>query len=294
MEYTKRGFTYKPSPRRAWHAGSKKATARFGAAPLMPSGHGWANYRVGDELQRRGNVESYCCTVYASLKAWLTLYKYHNYGMSAPLPLDCAERFNAVMAGIVPPGANPHDVCESIRTWGVISQSLLPFDDSIKTTDDFFKPKPMDEDLVAKAKKTVQAFDWGHEYIFNDAPNGSSTPGKPAMLKNALTRGTVCISMYAWKFNGQYYYKDVGDVDEHWIHLLDFSDGDYWLIEDQYPDEQGSFLKKIKWDTDFQTAELFFLQPNVSGIAPNDRSLLSNLIRLAQDTVTRLMLQFKG
>lgn len=286
----KTGFVYKPTSSRQWHVGSKKATARFGSLSLMPGGHGWQQYRPLDELQDKNGISTYACTVFASLKAWITLSNFLGYS----LPKDCAERFNAIMAGIIPPGANPHDVCESIRTWGVVNQSVLPFDSSIRTLEDFYHPNPMDEGFIAEAKKIVQRYELGHETIWNNAPNGISTPNKPALLKSALERGTVCVSVFAWKSNGQYYYKDLGDVDCHWVHLLDYVEGEYWLIEDQYQDAQGSFLKKIAYNTDFQTAELFFLQPNVSGIAPNDRNLLSSLLRQLQETLTRLVLQFKA
>lgn len=281
----KAGFVYKPTTKKQWVSGSKKATVRFGAVPLMPGGHGWGAYRPADELQNKNGVESYACTVFGSLKTWITLSNYLGYD----LPKDCAERFSAIMAGIVPPGANPHDVCESIRTWGVVNQEALPFDDSIHSTTDFYHPNPMDEGIVAEAKKIVQKYEFGHEYIFNDPPVGSRTMGKPALLKAALERGTVCISVYAWKFNGQYYYKDFGDTDEHWVHLLDYQEGEFWLIEDQYQ----PFLKRVAWDTDFQTAEVYFLQPNVSGIAPNDRSLLSSLLRTIQESLSRILLQLQ-
>ena len=277
------GYLHKPTQPHQWTLGSKRASARFGAQPLNPSGK-WAAYAPPDEPQAKNGVETDACTVFASNKAWITLATFLGYA-TFDFPLNLSERFNAVMANITPPGANPHDVAESIRTWGAIPETSLPFDQSIKTLAEFYSPKPMDEIHINEAKKLVQKYELGHEYVFNDGPSGRRTPNKQALLKAAMTRGPVCVSMYAWNDPiNSIYHKEPGQQDEHWIFLADYVDGQYWIAHDQYE----PFIKKIAWDTDFETAEVYFLQTNASGIAPNDRTIFSALLRAAFEALQRL------
>lgn len=277
------GFVYKPSHPKAWKVGSKKASARFGATALMPNGHGWDAHIPTNEPQNIAGVESYACTVYASLKAWITLATFYGFD----IPKNCAERFNAIVARIVPPGANPYEVGESVRRTGVVENKLLPFDKKIKSTEAFYQPDPMLPELIAEAKKIVQRYELGHEEIFNDPQYGLRTLNKPAKLKEALSRGTVCVSVYAWKEGADgLYYKELTDRDTHWTFLVDYVEGEYWIVDDQY----APFTKHIRWDTDFQTAELYFLQENKNGIAPDDRTYFLKLLQQMSESLKRLLL----
>lgn len=280
------GFVYKPSPRKAWRLGGKKASARFGALPLMPGGHGWDAHIPSFESQNVAGVESFACTVYASAKAWITLA----HRLKFTFPENISERFNAIMANIVPPGANPYEVGESMRTVGMIENKYLPFDKKIKSTEAFYQPKPMPEELVAEAKKLVQKYELGHEEIFNDPQYGLRTLNKPAKLKEALSRGPVCVSVHAWKEDAQgYFYKDPTDPDQHWTFLVDYVEGDYWLVDDQY----APYEKKIRWETDFQTAEVYFLKENTTGIAPEDLNYFRKMLKQMAEALIRLSLLLK-
>lgn len=281
------GFIYKPTEKGQWKTGSKRATVRFGATPVMPGGHGWDAYIPSSEPQNISGVESYACTVYAALKAWITLARRYKYD----IPDNLSERFNAIMAGIVPPGASPHDVAESIRTTGVIDNARLPFDKKIKSTEAFYQPKPMLPELIEEAKKTVQEYELGHEYLFNDPQYGLRTLNKPAKLKAGLERGTVCVSVCAWKIGADdLYYKEATDADGHWTFLVDYVEGEYWIVDDQYKPYQ----KRIAWNTDFQTAEVYFLKRNETGIAPNDRTYFMRLLNQMIESLKRLQIILQG
>lgn len=277
-------YVYKPTPKKAWLFGSKKATVRFGATPLMPGGKGWQKYIPGDERQNVDGVESYACTVYASTKAWITLSNFLGYS----LPKNCSERFNAILANIVPPGADPYTVCESIRKWGMIHNDLLPFDETIKNTFEFYQPKPMDEGFIAEAKKIVQKYTLGFEYIWNESPfRAPLVIDRPKLLISALERGPVCVSVHGWKEKKGVYYKDKYDSDNHWTFLVGFKEGKYWLVHDQY----APFLKKLDWNYNFQTAMVYFLKPNKSGVAPVDVDYFTRLLNKMLETLKRLALK---
>lgn len=128
--------------------------------------------------------------------------------------------------------------------------------------------------------------------MWNDSRFTGSTPNKPDILKRNLERGTICVSVHGWKKNkkGLYYKDPITDDDNHWTFLVDYKEGEYWLVDDQYK----PFLKKIAWDTDFQTAELYFLKENTSGLAPNDITYFQKMLKQMSEMVARLVLQFKS
>lgn len=273
----KTGFIYKPTQKHQWVAGSKKATVRFGAVALMPDGHGWGKYKPLEEPQSR-RFETSTCTVFATLKALITLATRYGYDF----PKNCSERFSAIVAKVKPPGANPFDVAESIRTTGVIHESVLPFTDEMYDITQFFHPDPMDEGLVKEANKIVKRLDLGHEYLFN----GKAT-NKSKLLREGLSRGTVCVSVHAWKQKDGIYYKEATDKDGHWVQLIDYKEGEYWLISDQYK----PYEKKVAWNTDFQTAEVYFMKPNPTGLAPVERSYFSRILARISEALTRMLIR---
>lgn len=279
------GFRYKPTPRKAWVAGSGKATVRYGALPLMPGGHGWKNYLPPHEAQSHNDIEPCDCTIIHSLRAWITAAKRQGFS----LPDNASERFSAVMAGLRPPGGDPYVSNEAIRRFGMVHDDALPFDDTIKSLEDFYHPDPMLDGYKTEGKKVVQRYDLGHQYLFNDSPFRASIPGKQAIIKAYLERGPVCASVYAWKNNGEYYYKDQGDQDAHWIQIVDYKEGEYWEIDDSYT----PYLKKLDWNFNFQTACVYFIKANETGIAPDDRDRLSVLLRQAKEWCLLILAKLK-
>lgn len=282
MDELRTGFIFKELPKSAWKLGEQKAEARFGATALNPSGD-WSKFIPTYEKQSKNGVEPCDCTVINSHRAWITAANYQGF----QFPQNVSERFSGVMAKVRPPGANPYDTCESIRRWGMVNEEVLPFNDDIKSVVDFYHPDPMDEGLIAEARKLVQQYELGHKNIWND--RFGRTMNKPTILKNQMTKGPVCVSVVGWKFNGTVYYKDAGDEDSHWTLLTGrYREGEWWEVNDSY----SPFLKKVAWDTDFQMAELYLIQKNTNGIAPNDRDYLDLLLKKAVETLKRLLLKY--
>jgi len=253
--------------------GSGMASKRFGAAALMPDGHGWGKYKPEKELQNKNGVETLACTVYGSLNAWETLANYYDLH---DFPKDCSERFNAILAGITRSGGSPHRSCESIRESGVIPEQTLPFDGTIYSWDYYYSPKPMDPALASLGKRILRKYVFGHEWVWPDG-----TVDRPTRLKSALSRGPVCVSMHAWKEKNGMYYKDKGDADNHWLQLLDYKEGKYWLVYDHYEKDE----KKITWDTEFECAKLYFLAIKEETMI---EKLQRQVIELLQKLVTAL------
>lgn len=266
------GFKFQPTEKEDWELGSGLASERFGSQTLMPLGHGWGAFVPPYERQHNGKLETMNCTVYASLNALETLA--NKLGLKR-FPKNCSERFSGVLAGTSTDGNTPQQACEAIRKWGVIPDLLLPFSDSIKEWDEYYHPNPMDEDLIRVGQNSLKEFVIGHEYVFN---GHVPIEGRQTRLIKALERGTVCVSVHAWKDKEGIYYKGAGDYDNHWTHLVDYVEGKYWIVRDTYAPHE----KKLDWNYEFQTAKLYFLKPNTTGITPNQNDWFGWAIRLLE------------
>lgn len=229
--------------------------SKFADAPvLMPSGHGWGKYKPESELQHKNGLETMNCSNYATHNALETLANFHGF---LPFPKNCSERYSGVLTGTTPSGNSPHKVIEIIRTEiGVIPETALPFGPDIKTWDEYYSPNPMDEHLHTIGRMLLDRYEIGHEWVFV----GEAVTEKQAKLKDALSRGTVCVSVLAWKWRTiedgeQRYTKETSERDNHWVQLLDYEEGDHWLVYDQYEHLE----KKLDWRYDFGFAKVYYL-----------------------------------
>lgn len=225
---------------------------------IMPEGHGWSAFKPLPELQERNGLETMNCTVFGTHNAYETLARKKDFN---DFPRDCSERYGGVVCATTPTGNSPHAVVEIIRTVaGVIPELVLPWTDEIDTWDEFYHPKPMDDGLLALGSAMLKRFTFGHEWVFN-----GRDADKAKKLIYALERGTVCISMFAWRKEGEYYVKPAGATDNHWLQLLDYVKNKYWLVYDHYEDVE----KKIKWNTDFTMAKVYYLERGTTIVKKN-------------------------
>jgi len=275
LSNTGHGFVFAPTGPTDWEMGSGVATQRFGATTLNPGGQ-WQKWVPKGEKQKR-RVETMGCTVYHSLNAFETLANFYGY---KDFPPNCSERYSGVLADIGTDGQDPHTSCEAIRNFGVIPESTLPFSEDIYDVAQFYSPKPMDEDYIKLGQSVLRKYVLGHEYVFN---GGAGLTPKSERLMRALERGTVCVSVYAWRQKNGKYYKEATDWDNHWVHLVGYEEGKHWLVRDSYE----PFDKKIVWDTDFRSAKLYFMKPNYDGIIPNERETLISLIKRLISALTK-------
>lgn len=231
--------------------GSGEITKRLGGvqAPLMPNGHGWGAFVPPEKVQAKDGLETMDCTVFGTLKSLITLAKYWSF---TDFPFNCSERYNGIMANTTELGNSPHVVIENIRTLaGVVADAALPWTDDLNTWMKYYSPKPMITSLIAMGQIVIKDFTILHEWVFN-----GGTPDRPTLLKQALARGTVSASVFAWRENAQgMYYKNDDDADEHWIQIVDYVEGQYWEISDQYL----PFRKKLVWNYEFECAKVYFI-----------------------------------
>jgi len=265
-----------------WFMGQGKARARLGAAAaadLKPDGD-WSRFDPLKEAQKKNGFETMNCTNFATIIAYIVLSNFHRYD---DFPKECSERYTGVMTGTSPTGNDPHHVAEIIRNFsGLIPEERLPW-----TTQDawneYYAPDPMDETLVAEGQDLLEKFVLVNEWVF--PPGNTLLPSQKAdRLKAALKRGTVCVSVRAWKKKDGVYVKDIGEDDTHWVWLKQIDERDRPRIRDQY----SPYDKILAKDYDFDMAKVYFLGRNETGISPVQRDYIALVFKWASDVLKKL------
>lgn len=262
------GFIPNTQRKDHWWMGSGKARVVFGAQELMAQGHGWKKHLPEKEVQKKNGVETSFCTAYGTANAFETLARFHGFD----LPANFAERYNGIIAKITRDGGSPHEVAETFRTFGVISETLLPFADDIRTWEQYASPNPMLEEFLTLGQSVLRKYRFGHEFIHYSEEQ--FTPGK---IIAALGRGTVCASVDAWNKGKAGIYQKEGP-DGHWVQVVDYVENDHWFLYDSYEPA----LKKYEWDARFFQAKLYFLDRNPSNALPHEIDYLKYLLRTGQ------------
>lgn len=227
---------------------------------LMPGGHGWGAFKPSIEIQNKNGLETMNCTNYGTHNPLETLAKFKGFD---DFPTDCSERYSGVLTGTTKQGNDPHAVIEMIRTdIGVIPESFLPFSDKITTWDQYYFPRPMYAEYLEIGRTLLQKFKIGHEWVFG---RGSTLTAKQknAALIDALQYGPVSVSVYAWKSgNDDLYFKETYDSDNHWVELIDFVEGKYWIVYDHYGlfGDITKVEKKLRWEYGFDAAKVYYLE----------------------------------
>jgi hypothetical protein len=221
----------------------------IGTTDINPSGQ-WDDYLPDNELQWNGNFDSMNCSVYGTLHAISVLNNFlfgsrDNY----------SERYTGVLAGTTPTGGDPHSVGEAVRSFGLIPDKDLPFSKDIYCWDDYYTPKPMTKVYLSEGQDFLNLEDFKHEWVY--APNTLKAKDSEPIIKAALKRSPVAISVYAWVMgeNGVYI-KPQGKASVHWVTCYGFDDVKRaWKIFDSYDNTH----KLYSMDSDIEMAKLYWL-----------------------------------
>lgn len=212
------------------------------------------------------NFETYACTVYGSLNAVEMLIK-----RITNFEQNFSDRFNFILAGIKPPGADPHDTLESIRERGVIDEELLP---RTKTLAEYKKPNPMTPDLLEKGMEFP--YEIKHEYLWRGNPTKLE---KLNLIKNALRFSPVCVSVTAWhEKNGVFV--DNGKPNNHWTLVFGYTSRGLKVF-----DSYDKHVKILSFDHNIQVAKRFHLEKN--NRLPQI-SLIGKLIKVISELIAKM------
>ena len=224
---------------------------------INPSGD-WLPYLPEGELQNKGFFEPYACTTFATNNAKETLINFLTGKKD-----NSSDRALAIASNTDPSkgGNDPHKVAECARKeLGFVPEEVLPFDDTIKTLDQFYSPNPLPQEIVKKGNEFFNEYEFKHEWIWT--PNQKLSPSeKRLLLQEALTKGTVCVSVYAWLKNEKgLYYKPQGVQDTHWCQLGSANSLLPYKIADSYAEADNTpFIKELDPLFDFSIAKVYYL-----------------------------------
>ncbi len=178
--------------------------------------------------------------------------------------LNLSARMIAKGSGTDPlRGNTPQKVAEWFRKNWSVFEEFWPTE-GVKTIEDYYQPLPPHLYIDASKIKGKNLF--GYEAITN--------PTKLA-LKEALTKGTVCMSVSLIADDTGLYYKPLGWSDSHWVTLLNIRPNGNYTILDSYP----PFIKEVRSDFVPQIAYRYALnEAAVDGIINGLRNLVKKLL----------------
>lgn len=254
--------------------------------PVLNSTGDWTPYLPKAERQNSAEhfYDTRNCVVFANQAALETLRNFHKFD---DFPSDCSDRFIGVMAGSEGNGNTPHKVLEAIRASGVIPDHVLPFTESIRSNEEYFSPRPMSPEFVKLGQENRSRFNVFHEWVFN---NDQPPARKQELLLEALTKGAVTVSVYAWDKDKKtgLYTKPKGADDGHMVLLVSAKPGKSWRVLDQYDAKGGNgrtFFKDLAWDHNFDCAKVVYL----SRVTPEQDAAKRNILTKLIETLRQLI-----
>jgi hypothetical protein len=226
------------------------------------------------EFQNIRGIETQSCTCFATNNALETLINF-KFGIQA----NYSDRALAIASDINPYiGGDPHNVAECIRKYfGAVDEAILPFSDDIKSPDDYIKPKPLPKEIISKGAEWIDNWEFFHQWVF---AKGISIEDKHKALKEALTKGTVCVSVTAWIYDNDnnVYTKPIDGLDTHWCQLFEYDEEGYPIVFDSY----DGFIKKLSKTYDFNIAKVYYLNKRENKINPILQAII-NIIKKILD-----------
>jgi hypothetical protein len=214
--------------------------------PLLPTAN-WTPFLPKGEVQKNDYVETYDCTGFGYTNRIEILWK-KVFGTER----NFSDRGVGIVAGTKPPGNSPQVVAEAVRKSGLLDEADLPFDDSIRTVEQFYSPSPLPTDLLKKALSFLTTVVPLHDWVPTDLVS----------LKEALKFSPLMVTVTAWYRDdrGLYYFPD-GMPNNHDTTLIHIEEDGTFVIFDSYPDENGSYIKRLRSDCKFGQSKRYSFGP---------------------------------
>ena len=147
-------------------------------------------------------------------------------------------------------GSNAHEIAELIRNVsGLLTDDKYPWDD------DFYGiPNEQIASLIKEGQPWYKDWELRHEWVWTNNPTPQE---KRNLIKDALTKGTVCASVYAWKEGPTdgVFIKPPGSRDGHWTSVVQARGDEPYIIFDSYP----QYVKKLDPLFDYGYAKVYYL-----------------------------------
>lgn len=262
-----KGLVYRPPQADHWQLGG---VTGIKGDPLT-DGH-WiaAGHIPAGENQENSYLDSEDCAAFGYNNR-LEILWHRLYGTWR----NFSDRWIGIVANTDPDfGNDPHTIAEAGRHFGLVNESDLPFDDNVKSLAQFYSPKPPTRDLLEKGKTFLRQYTPNHDWVNSD----------PQSLKDALKYSPIGVSVCAWyRDENGFYYFPPGMMPNHDTTLVDYVDGGNWVVFDSYPDETGSYLKRIRWDVVFPyKSKRYWIGPGTDEQVSLIKQILNLFARILQ------------
>lgn len=195
----------------------------------------WMNYNVVHELQYGISFDSYNCTGFATLNGCVEIQEKYLTGQD----INYSDMFLGAVDGLTEWGNYIAAPPDAIRYYGCLLESEHPWPrlDSSFTREDYLR-RPSQE-KIDKAKKWLETRDLKYEFIDTD----------PESIKHHLEQAPLCaISAVCPGWGTADIIQACGMGQGHEYTIMDYVDGQYWLIKDHYDKE----IKKLAWNYQFR------------------------------------------
>ncbi len=234
---------------------------------VQPSGQ-WDDFLPDYEPQFNQNYDTDGCAVWGTENA-IEIFGKKITGRE----LNYSERFIYILAGVRPPGADPHHIAEVIRANGLIDDSELPMTNSFS---EFLKPNPMTSKYLGEGKGWLNVFEFGHEWLFAQP---TTKDNRIKLIKEALQYSPVAISVSAWHLEGDIYV-DAHQPNCHWCVCFGWDDDKQaWKVFDSYDQS----IKLYSFDSMVDFAKRYHL---VVKNKDEQISLIKRIIQAITDFIT--------
>ncbi len=222
---------------------------RFGSnqvtGTILREDGNWIDYVPNSEDQNKYGVEAADCYIEAQQHAIATLqeeqYDFPNQ--------DYSGRFNAYMSDGTQYGGNPLSGSESIRKDGLVSEMTLPFNEEIKSWNEYHNLSDSDKSKgIKEGQEWLKKWEPLYDIVFT---RDESVTQKYAKLKEALKYSPICLSVLGWyQDSNGLYIKPEGTNDNHFVECVWIDEEGYPYIWDTYP----PYLKKLDKTYNFDFA----------------------------------------
>jgi hypothetical protein len=134
----------------------------------------------------------------------------------------------------------------------------------------------MTQHFIRKGKEFLKHFEIKHEWVFTN----ETKEGKILLIKEALKRSPVGISVYAWSCDDEGVYQQVAQPN-HWVCCYGWNDHG-WKIFDSYTNS----YKLYSFDADIVMAKLYWLKKRVVNKEYWFIQIAKNVLLLVKDLLT--------
>jgi hypothetical protein len=238
----------------------------IGTKEINPSGD-WPEFLPREELQNLNGLETMNCPVFTTLNCIEILINFHFHKEE-----NYSERFTGIMSGTQKTGNSPQVVAQNIRKVGLIPEKELPFSNDIDEWDKYYSPWPMLRKYITMGREWLEQYDFSHEYVF-DIDDEKLTPAqKHDLIKLALKRSPVGLSVFAWMADATGKYIQLGN-DNHFCTCYGLDENEDYKMFDTYDNTHKIYSK----EANVKVAKLYWIEKNTS---PKDVWFVDLLKRL--------------